>query len=261
MKLVTQQQQQHTLQQPPIRQEKEIDVFTVVKASVAKAILDLNWKEPSDVEYLTKELTRRIGVRFPSIRLVEIPKAIEKGIRKEFGEYHGLSVVNFENFIACYLKSPERLEMGKEIAKLAQPKEPSLDERFNVAKSNALTALEAKKNLQIVTASAVSVYNFLDTLNLIPFNSYEKRQFVEDAKEELKTVNSFQASIERDKAKRNALVSFLERLSQNQEPDAVKSRAKRIAVNTFLAQCILDEVDLPSLIEEKRDFYKTLNNK
>lgn len=257
--LVPQHQQQHVLQQPAIRQENGNDIFTVVKASVGKAILDLNWKEPGDIEYLTKELTRMIQLRFPSIRLIEIPKAIEKGIRKEYGDYHGLSVVTFENFISSYLKSAERIEMGKEIARLSEPKEPSDDDKFTLAKNLVLDALEAKKRLQIITSPSISIYDFLDRLKLIPFTIDEKWQFIREAEDELKTEKSFESSIERDRNKRNNLVAFLERLQSKQEPDAVKQRAKRIAVNEYLASCLLDEIDIEVLIESKREFYKSMS--
>src|SRR5690349_2814087 len=85
--------------QPNALNSVKEDLFKVVNAAIAKCYADLNFKVPDDPSYLVNEVTDSIMERFPSMRIAEVPVAFANGIRGKYGEYFGLCVVSFEQFI------------------------------------------------------------------------------------------------------------------------------------------------------------------
>jgi hypothetical protein len=104
-------QNQNPLFQPNALNSVKEDLFKVVNASIAKCFADLNFKVPDDPSYLLNEVTAAIMKRFPSMQIAEVPVAFANGIRGKYGEYFGLCVVSFEQFIQAYLESDDRVKL------------------------------------------------------------------------------------------------------------------------------------------------------
>ena len=242
------------------------DLFNIVLLSVARAFADMNVKEISeaDREYLVNELADNIIKYHPSIRLNEIPEAIALGIRGRFGEFYGLSVVTFLRFIEQYLLSAKRTGMVKELPSNDVPKPaPDLQTQFATAKNNALYALQRKKEKKDISSISSSVYTFLDRLNLLHFTTNEKYDMMADATRELIAELKYKLIIS-PCIERAALKKVIEAYTNaitahtpvNEEQlTLVKMRAKKLALDAFLNNIILEDGDLGGMIEGKREAF------
>ncbi|HVW98154.1 MAG TPA: hypothetical protein VHA56_19440 [Mucilaginibacter sp.] len=254
------------LKQQMVSQLPKKDVFSVVLMSVAKAFMDLNQKEISDADrhYLVNELTDNIIGHYPSIRLNEIPDAIWLGVRGRFGEFFGLSLVTFEGFIRQYLLSDKRTAMVK-----AMPPDdpvklpPGLPEQFETCRENALRVLRYKAEGRDIAALAPAVYNFLDKLQLLPFTNAEKYDMLAEATRQLlgglkqKLILGTAAELASAKADIDA---YQRALTEHTPVDTrqyalVKMQAKKLALEAFLNNIMLEESDLAELMESRKEFF------
>jgi hypothetical protein len=254
------------LKQEMVVQLPKRDLFNIVLMSVARAFADMNVKEISeaDREYLVNELADNIIKYHPSIRLNEIPEAIALGIRGRFGEFYGLSVVTFLRFIEQYLLSAKRTGMVKALPVNDVPKPvPDLQTQFATAKNNALYALQRKKEKKDTSGISSSVYNFLDRLTLLHFTPNEKYDMMADATRELIAELKYKliispymerAAIKKEiEAYTNAIT---EHTPVNEEQlTLVKMRAKKLALDAFLNNIVLEDEDLDRVIEGKREVF------
>ena len=249
------------LKQNPVRKVPKRDVFNAVLASVAKAFADMNVKSITSQErdYMVNELTDNIIARYPAIRVSEIPVAIAHGVRGKYGEFFGLSVVAFERFIEQYLLSEDRARAVKEVFRDDQGRRiPSREEQFATAKSNALVVLERKKCRQSFSSMAVTVYDFFDRLGLLQFSPDEKYDLMADACRELVSELKYKLltasgtnriPVKRDiKAYTAALTGGAITDEQNQNVIRI---SKRLALDAFLQQVLLEELDLGRMMEER----------
>jgi hypothetical protein len=253
------------LSQSPVRHHPKRDVFNVVLVSVAKSFADLNIKSLTqpDRDYMVNELTDNIIARYPAIRINEIPEAIAQGIRGKYGEFYGLSVISFERFIEQYLLSDERVRAVKALPLPPGTKRvPTKDEQFALSKSNVLMALERKRAGKAISGMATSVYDFLDKLQLLQFGKDEKYDMMADACRELVGELRFKL-ITAPAHERIALRSDAEAytaalkggaLTDTQKQNIIRI-SKRLALDAFLQQVMLEELDLGGLIDGGRGMF------
>jgi len=250
------------LKQNPVRKVPKRDVFNAVLASVAKAFADMNVKSITATErdYMVNELTDNIIARYPAIRVSEIPVAIAHGVRGRYGEFFGLSVVAFERFIEQYLLSEDRSRAVKEVFRDEQGRRiPSREEQFATAKANALMVLERKRSGQSFSNMAVTVYDCLDRLGLFQFSKDEKYDMMADACRELVSELKYKLfntrGVDRNTTKRDikaytaALTGGALTDEQNQHVIRI---SKRQALDAFLQQVLLDDLDLEKMMEDRK---------
>lgn len=173
----------HILANPPAFSLEKKTVFQIVQISVAKCYADLNWKAPSDADksYLINELTDNIRSRYKSLRAEEIPIAFSRGIRGEYGEFMGLSVITFEKFISEYLNSQFRIDLGKSMPKaIEQRTEVNLTREDRIAFANQ--AFAKFKVDDFYNDLGNIVYDFLDSEGLITFTAKEKFEIMEQVR-------------------------------------------------------------------------------
>ncbi|MGZ3871544.1 MAG: hypothetical protein ACXVJD_01430 [Mucilaginibacter sp.] len=254
------------LKQQMVNQLPKREVFNTVLISVARAFADMNVKDISDDDrdYLVNELTENIIKYHPAIRLNEIPEAMALGIRGAFGEFYGFSVVTFERFIGQYLLSEKRTRLVKEL----QPDDPQrtapdLPTQFATARYNALQALQRKKEGRDLSSIATLVYTFLDRLKLLQFAVAEKHDMMADATREL--VKELQLKLmtaregERNEI-RNDIAAYTKAITEHapvntRQASLVKMRAKKLALDAFLNNLLLEEGDLEEMIESRKNLF------
>ncbi|MGN6398745.1 MAG: hypothetical protein ACTHMI_24470 [Mucilaginibacter sp.] len=254
------------LKQEMVNRLPKKDVFNTVLISVAKAFMDTNTKEISEADrnYLVNELTDNIIKHYPSIRLNEIPEAIWKGVRGGFGEYYGLSLVSFEHFIERYLLSDQRTQLVKELPAddTAKPV-PDLPTQFEMAKNVALLALQRKKDRKDVSTMAGSVYDFLDKLNLLNFSVNEKYDMMADAARELINELKFKLTLARSEDRpeiKKDLATYKAAITEHAAicdrlSTLVKMRAKKLALDAYLNNILLENSDLNEMIESRKQLF------
>jgi len=257
------------LKQDPVRRVPKREVFSAVLMSVAKAFADMNTKSitAQDRDYMVNELTDNIIARYPAIRISEIPVAIAHGVRGRYGEFFGLSVIAFERFIEQYLLSEDRARAVKEIRRDDQGRRiPSPEEQFTTAKSNVMMVLGRKKSGQSSGNMAVAAYDFLDKLGLLQFSRDEKYDMMADATRELVSELKYKLyttrGIDRNSLKRD-IGAYTAALTGGPLTDAQKQNvvriSKRLALDAFLQQVLLEELDLEAMIEAGKEKFAVTN--
>lgn len=242
---------------PALMEDKAV-IFNQAKIGVARAFMDTRTQvlNEQDFSYLLNEFTK--AIMKTSIRAIEIPEAIARGIRKEYGEYYGLSLVTFEWFISEFLKSEIRLNKIKAMQQPEVSKEPTEDEKFTSGKEFVLRCYECERAGKDYSLTAVAAYTFLKDLDLID-KSY-RSGLVHEAMERLVGEKELEIGSCMEIYKRRRLKAELEILQDGisrdgltpNQWDEVKRMGRRLSLRNYFRDSILNEVDMGGLIESKR---------
>jgi hypothetical protein len=207
--------------------------------------------------------------RFPSMRIVEVPVAFANGIRGKYGEYFGLCVVSFEQFIQGYLNSDDRLKlvMDRNRLLLEEKPEPTPNEKFDTALRLVMDAYEKVKAGKSVGITATTIYAFLNSLGLI--STDYKHGAMEDALPQLVKDKEIEIALCGNLMKRRELNASLEMLKQNiandilthQQHDERKRVAKRMVITNWLRDALLNESNLQQVIEQQRELYLQISRR
>lgn len=239
-------------------------IFNAIKVGVAKSYADTGFNIPGtdeekrqSQEYLIMEVMKYIRKMYQGLRLGEIPIAFAAGIRKEYGDYMGLSVLSFCNFVDGYIKDQARknalLEKGKLM--IEESRIPDYNEVFDTAKGNALKALSDLKACNELGLYSGVVHDFLETIGLIDLEDDEIKELKAEARQLI--LLEYANKVEPDKFKRINNQIIIEALIGKDNQDKVKHliniKAKMLALKAYLQSIIFDEVDFDELIESKRD--------
>src|SRR5690606_11386191 len=87
-------------------------------------------------------MPQEIRENFPNIRIEEIPIAIKRGTRKEYGDYFGLNVISFSGFLKSYLESEDRKRAAIDFSKknIEDKKIPSSEEILSMENKMIINA-------------------------------------------------------------------------------------------------------------------------
>jgi hypothetical protein len=219
---------QHVLQNQPAFLDDYKSVHNEVLAQVMKSITHLNWNVPeqSAMTILVSEISNSIRNNYKQIRTDEISICFAKGIRGEYGEYMGLSVVTFEKFIMGYLASDYRANLGKTLPK-AEPPAPSKELTRQNRIDFAQKAYEKYKTGVFYDDLGNIVYAFLDSEGLIPFTPSEKFEMLDQARQE--EYKRLQNPLSVEEARRFNIQ--IEALMNGNEK--IIPRSKKIALNKY----------------------------
>lgn len=253
----------NVLHTPQVGQCTPEEVFNAVKQGYYKAYADTGFKMVGTEEeidqtaiYQITQVAKYVREIFAGMRLGEIPICFDRGIRKHYGDYMGLSVVTLYQFIDGYIKHQDRQNALLELYRVKNlPGEPTAKEIFDLAKSNALHTLKEVRDGRDINYIAAVVYDFLDRLGMIDFTTQEKRDMMTEARR-ITTLEYTTKKI--DPVKRIDQAWILEALIDPTKPqqnieNMLKWRAKALALKTYLEGVILEEVDFDKLIESKRN--------
>lgn len=104
--------QQHSL----IKDTDDDLLNNVVNISLGKSVQLTGFKlGEQDYDILLAEMVKELKSNAKGLRISEISIAFDRGIKKVYGEWVGLSVVTFTGFIRAYLKDQERLDILKSL--------------------------------------------------------------------------------------------------------------------------------------------------
>lgn len=250
------------LAKPNALQEAETTLLASIKRALLICYFELNMAVPNDADILVlvNKILDSILEKYTSIRADEIATAFANGIRKQYGEYYGLCLISFEQFIEGYLNSPERKEQAKNHYKSLETKsEPTEDEKFTIAKHLCIDALMVIKNSGVPVKTAATVYDFLNGLQLI--DPDYKKGIMPLALNALVKQKEGEADNCMVLTKRRQLKMEVEQLKQNIAADGIteeqyketKRIAKRLILVDWMRDIITNETDLGELIEVKRN--------
>lgn len=244
------------------------DIFYPLKNAIHKSYQDTGFKLEGSKEqiqeklaYMINEVRKHVEAKHPAIRVDELQIAIERGIRKQYGDYMGLSVISFCLFIDGYMKD-EDMSRKKALIEKNKIKDevipPTNNEIFDMAKGNALKSLQDVKLGRDITLSGSAVYDWLSKIGLLLFSAREKKEFFEEARLDLVNEYGFKNINEADRFKRIDNKMIIDSLNSEAPVSEiiykkVLNRAKCLTLKAFLEGVIMEEINLDVLIESKRN--------
>lgn len=239
--------------------EKEMKLFLLDQ--VSKSFLLRGYKTTDqDNAIIVTELLKEIQKRFKAITFKEIEIAFENGLRGEYGEYMGLSVITFSNFIKGFKESRQRADMiklHKEVKEEVVVTEEEKKKNFEEFLESCIFKPYETRSYNLYSWSYI--YDFFRSIGYCRFNEKTESEIIKKAKS---------VSLEKAKAKKlsnprdHKIKSIVERFNSGEEVlEDWKFEARKIAViNQFEMFHEVGE-DLRVLIKEIIDERNNSNNK
>lgn len=182
--------------------------------------------------------------------LEEIRLAFEKGSQGEYGEFIGLNAARFNSWMRHFLSDRKRTDaLAKELRlKEVEKKEPTKEELFAQSKAFALAAFEKFKADGSYNDIGNPVYEFLDSIQLIPFSVERKKEMFELAKEKIKAKANPAYAV--NQAERTSFTAILESIEANGKDvqERIKVEARKIALNTYFSELVEMDTNLMDLM-------------
>lgn len=219
--------------------------------------------DAKDLSVLVYQVKREL-FNFTLMRIGEIRVAFRKGVRGEYPESNHsvtINLVRIIGWIKAYRQSQERKEFLDEYHKLEPKKIPTHDERFETAKWNAIKACGYKKMGRDFSILGVAVYDFLKVIELINFSKDERWKFWEKAKEAAKLELKFKKQTEASEIKRMDIQKSLEEIEAGNNDQLVINKSKKIALDYYFEELLLNGEDLEELIDDSKWKYMNYLNK
>jgi len=146
-----------------------------------------------DIKALCILLKTELKTYFNNASINEVEIACSKGIRKEYGEYFGISIVSINNWINKYLNSEERINSIKKYQNLIsmnnRQNELSQAEKDKIMLDSVdrLKEYSQSKDFNVENFDfGNAVYDYLTEKGILNYSTDEKNEFMDIAKEHLK---------------------------------------------------------------------------
>lgn len=173
------------LQSPRIRDAKYSDLTNYL-AKVIGFVFAIRSAEiePNNIQYMTRELARAVLERFPGISIAELGIALDKGVKRDYGDYFGLNVVTFLDWVRAYFYSPERKVAVSEKNQLALPPKvvPTEKEFEELRRRNSISMFELYKHYRVLIGDPSYPFAYLENKRVLNLSREEKLAIYEEAK-------------------------------------------------------------------------------
>jgi hypothetical protein len=225
-----------------IREHDEATIKSSIAILVQKMFLIAGQTpDKKDITIICKEITADLQKRYKGMTLNEVDYALNAGVRGEYGEYFGINVVSINKWLRAYYNSDERKEAQR--SKIfpefeLSEHEMTQEEIESVRKQATLYAWNRFKMYGLCDDCGNVAYNFLDKKGLIPFTVEEKKEmYVEAQKTIVQRAKNYASNVYQ-----------LEQMLEKNRAEAVKMKAKHIALNAYFARLKAGKRDLTELI-------------
>lgn len=238
----------NALQTTLINAKPEIELYDVFKKQITHAYMISMFTPPEPVAFqaIVDETMKKYKSMFGFLREGEINLIFTRGLAKEFGDFMGLSYITFVDWAKAYAKDLIRIKLTSE-PKLNN--KPSDDERYQLKKINALSALKEFKEKGSCGRFALDVYNFFEEIKLITLSQEEKNEYWRLAKVEYKLHLDRQAALLVTMEDKRKLDRDYSSALEGGKTARFIVISKRLIIDDFFRQIIMEETDLLSLIE------------
>lgn len=239
---------------PPVRNVPEEQIFSVVRAEIARAYADTRFAVPSDAEQqrMVEETVQGIKKYASTIRIEEIPEAIRDGVMGVHGEFPGLSVATFVKFCVYHVNSQKRRDRMKALTREKnEPAPPTPEELDRRWMEHLKKAFDTVKYGEIYEDHGNKLYEWLDEeKGKIQFTKERKLHFMDQARLQLAAEKEAERASS-DFFKRRHLASIIETIRSDHHPPIVVVRAKKIALNAFIQDQLEFGLTAESLFENE----------
>lgn len=226
-------------------------LFDYVKGAIARAYAMSRFTPPEteEMNVIVKGTFDIIVTKYPTLRYQEIEIAFLNGITGEYGDYKGLSVISFSHFTKCYMVDKNRISQLPQKLQIEAPKEPSREEKFDLAASNAVEAFNKYRNGADISIIASTVYKTLLKMNLVDYSEEEVIEFEEQARLDVVEDLTTKKNLAGDKLMRQ---QFQRMLDGGDLQEKIVMQARRLGCYHYFKTLILEESELSDVISEKR---------
>lgn len=140
--------------------------------------------ESNNIQYMAKELARAVWERFPGISIAELGIALDRGVKRDYGDYFGLNVVTFLDWVRAYFYSSERKIAVSEKNQLAlPPKTVPTDKEFEeLRRKNTISMFELYKHYGVLIGDPSYPFAYLEGRGTLKLTREEKFSIFEEAK-------------------------------------------------------------------------------
>lgn len=246
--------EQHVLLNEPAFKRPDDYLHNIILAEILKSYLHLSWTKPldDDLAVMVEEIKLSIQNKYKQIRAEELPAIFADGIRKVYGDYMGLSIVSFEMFVMGYLESRKRKDLALATPNSEIKKEPTMQERFEIASKNAIDAFLAYQTGKDISLQAPTVYRFLRGIKLFVYSDSEQDEFWVQAEQDIYRDLRLKKTVTLEKFKREEIEKQLN--GELLIDEKIKAQAQRLGLYSFFQSVMMEETDLQELINEKKPF-------
>jgi hypothetical protein len=218
----------HILPTKQIKEATKKEVEDALKDALRYAVADSGFKmHEDDAKYLQIELLKLISHKYHYLRLQEIKIAFRNGVQKKYGEFMGLSLATFSQFLNFYVSSSERVEAIKSIT---IPVERQIEEKpFNIVEYGEWLYQQFLEKGEIYDITN-AYYYYLTEQGKINLSIEEKHMLIMEAEHNLiaekqKVITDLASFKECDK--------LIQQIEQGKKKDLIKSRAMRLALKNY----------------------------
>lgn len=197
------------------------------------------------LEAMSKMILSDIKCYFPNITIREVANAVNRGIRRQYGEYFGFNSISVHFFMENYLNGEDRTAALARQERFRVSKEP--DEVPPVEKQRELILYGFRNCYEIylstgrVTDFGNMNYDLLDRIGLMNFSNREKWDMYHQAEKEIRKEDESMA----------VTAKQLNQVINNYacEKEVIISRSKNIALKRFFDA----KPDLPVVLKKLND--------
>lgn len=237
-----------------IRECNADELTNVVNEAIAKAYFQCGQKPDTKTLVLeVKELLQDLTKYFPTIFLNEIELFFKQGIDGLLGEYFGLNLKTYRQWLRNGATNTSRLNAMKIQRQFLEsqnkPEELSEQEKEKIIEDGVFKLFEIFKKTGHVEDYNNVTYNWLDKNGHIPFTKERKIEIKEQA---IKAVKArlqdalLTAKAKREKEGANSIKLELDNLLSS---DKIIYEAKKIALNTFFKELIDTDTTLEDIVQ------------
>jgi hypothetical protein len=218
-----------------------------------------------EYEFTTTALKEDIFINFSNYTIEEVKLAFKLGVRGELGEYYGLNAKTFYDWLKAYRTKFLNPTLNT-IIKLLPKKEVEIPNQEEIYNNNKILICNFFKEYKISKQYTFNdfgnmIYDFFSKLEMISISKDEKQEILNQSKIQLKTELSVRNE---DLSKLGKVYHKIDLIKAFQEIELDISKdyqtrivmiAKKIALQRFIDNCIEEDTDLETLINEKLKDY------
>lgn len=184
-----------------------------------------------DLNIQTSLFANDLKNKFSNLTLDEVSEIMNRGVRKEFGEYYGLNVVTFNDWAKAFIALPERHDSLKTVHKLKE-KELSVDDIEKINKDAIATMIDTYKRTKEVLNYGNANFLYLWNTKQLRFGKTQQEMYLIQAERNVNKYLSEELQRAKDGLKKNDVKRIdaeIAELIAGENP-SVKAEAAKLAL-------------------------------
>lgn len=226
---------------PKVRELTTPEVYNPLVVLIAHLYLLRGQQvESGDLRFQAGELEQELRSSYPWLSLEEVRIALDNGVKKKYGEYYGLNVITYLDWIKAYAESEARRKAKEEaeLAKLPPPHVPTPEEiEENTRKGIlALQSLWESESFFMWCPDPADDYAYLLAKGLINPTKEDKARAMDLARQKLADSKIEEAKRDRRNGKRgpDTISNIINKYKEGYIPDKDDEKAVIRYAKAFL---------------------------